>query len=870
MRWSLVLCLAALVVGPWLVSPSVDSADSDSGEPWAGLSEVHRAMLRARAATPADERENIAMCFAPGSDPVLVEAFEIGFFSQEFQLAGRWTSTASGGTGATGNPITLTYSFVPDGTSIPGGGGVPSGSSNLQAVLNGAFQSTAQWQSLYHQAFQRWSQLTGINYIHETNDDGAPLGSSPGVLGVRGDVRLAGMFIDGASSILAYNNFPNNGDMVLDTGDIGLFSNPANNYRVFRNVIAHEHGHGIGIAHVCPTSQTKLMEPFLSSAFDGPQQDDILAGQRLYGDPYENNDNLGQAHDLGSVPSGLTQVLNASADDNSDVDWYRFTTSGWNTATVTLRPVGTTYNQGAQTFSCGAGSPYNALAQNDLALEIRDVSGNLVASVNASPAGQNETLLVPLAPGTWHAVVTAGSANTIQRYELDVDLAPTTPPAFSIDFSYGAPTTVTAGATFDVGIRTTNLSGSADPTSGQLFASVDGGPFTATPLLHLGPDTFAGTLPAMSCGATVEWYVSLAPSGGGTTITAPFGAPQATNSTVAVTGATLTVFEDQFETPNAGWVVQDSAGLTAGTWERGIPVGGGTRGDPPTAYLGAGNCYLTENVAGNSDVDNGSTTLMSPVIDLSAYSEATVSFAFWYDNDFGNNPGQDTFDIQVTNNDGVSWFVLESYNASVNSWVTRSYSLGGFIALTSQMRVRFIASDPAGAGSVVEAGLDAFKVEVCVPGPPQPSLFGIAEAAGSHPVPLLSVNDSTGGSDRRVDVAAGSPMRMIVNQPSTNPSAAGFAVFGFFGVSGAGDPTVSAAGSTAFPLCFFNPTDPALFAFADTLGGALCTGAISASPAPWVFDLPTGVATPMEVTLQAVVEGGGGLTVSNAIIVRIQ
>jgi hypothetical protein len=248
-----------------------------------------------------------------------------------------------------------------------------------------------------------------------------------------------------------------------------------------------------------------------------------------------------------------------------------------------------------------------------------------------------------------------------------------------------------------------------------------------------------------------------------------------------------------------------------------------------------------------------------------------LSVAFWYDNDFGSNPGLDVFVIQVSNNGGLSWQILESYNASVDVWVTRSYALAQAIPLTAQMRVRFHASDPAGAGSVVEAGVDAFKVEVCVPGAPQPSLSAIAEAAGTYPVPLLSFNDSTGGSDRRVEAAIGTDLRMIVNQPATNPLPAGFAVFGRFGIAGPGDPTTAPGiGPVVFPLCVFDPGNPSLFVLADTLGGSLCSGSIPAPPAPWVFELPGGLAVPVTATLQGVIESGSGLAVTNALIVRIQ
>ena len=50
----------------------------------------------------------------------------------------RWAVTSSGATGASGTPITLTWSFAPDGTSIPG-----EGASDLIAYLDGLFNVVA-------------------------------------------------------------------------------------------------------------------------------------------------------------------------------------------------------------------------------------------------------------------------------------------------------------------------------------------------------------------------------------------------------------------------------------------------------------------------------------------------------------------------------------------------------------------------------------------------------------------------------------------------------------------------------------------------------------------------------------------------------
>jgi|GEM_PF-2015404 len=365
-----------------------------------------------------------------------------GFDAFTFNDSDRWHQTATDGqVYGQGNPTTLTWSIVPDGTSIYGYAGELATPSNLRSFLNGIYGSIANWLPVFQQVFDRWSAVTGVNYVNEPNDDGGAwtlTQVAKGQLGVRGDVRIAGHRIDGNGGILAYNFFPDWSDMVIDTGD-SAYTNTASNSLLLRNVLAHEAGHGLGIDHADPLNNTKLMEAYLNLNFDGPQFDDILAAHRGYGDKDEQaggNDTYAAATNLGPLSVGQTITIGADAldsvvaatevdfvslDDNSDSDFYSFTVSTASQAAVLLRPVGPSYLTGPQN---GATALFDARAQNDLSLALLDTNGTTVlASSNAAGLGGSELvagLNLPAA-GTYYVRVT-GTSNAAQFYQLDVSL----------------------------------------------------------------------------------------------------------------------------------------------------------------------------------------------------------------------------------------------------------------------------------------------------------------------------------------------------------------------------------------------------------------------------------------------------------------
>lgn len=302
-----------------------------------------------------------------------------------------------------------------------------------------------------------------------------------------------------------------------------------------------------------------------------------------------------------------------------------------------------------------------------------------------------------------------------------------------ISYPYGLPGVVEAGEPTDIIVSVDEHTDSYVPSTGTMHYRMNGGSFSLALFEPVGRGLYRATLPAAVCGDTPEFFFAASGSRYGT-VYSPRDA--ATNNYACVVGSTETVFADDFES-DLGWTVENDPGLTAGAWERGIPEGEGYRSDPPTDHDGSGHCFLTSNVYGDSDVDNGTTALVSPSIDLTGGDDAVVQFAFWYRNDQGDNPNNDNLFVYMSDDDGLSWTRVDSVGPRAPlpiAWHERTYRVGDHVSVTDGFKVKMAVGD-LGSGSVVEAGVDDFSVSYLSCDP-----TSVATAHALPDVPVLHPN----------------------------------------------------------------------------------------------------------------------------------
>jgi choice-of-anchor B domain-containing protein len=164
-----------------------------------------------------------------------------------------------------------------------------------------------------------------------------------------------------------------------------------------------------------------------------------------------------------------------------------------------------------------------------------------------------------------------------------------------------------------------------------------------------------------------------------------------------------------------GWTVTGDA--SDGVWERGVPYGTSYQGEEanPQNDLQS-DCSNAAYVTGNGngvavnedDVDDGTTTLTSPMFNLIGLVDPYIEYSRWFFNAGGFGQTDDTLKISITN--GTQVVPLEIVTDTANSeWVFTNVKVSDYITPAATMQLIVETADLQN-GHLVEAAIDGFRV----------------------------------------------------------------------------------------------------------------------------------------------------------------
>jgi hypothetical protein len=245
-------------------------------------------------------------------------------------------------------------------------------------------------------------------------------------------------------------------------------------------------------------------------------------------------------------------------------------------------------------------------------------------------------------------------------------------------------------------------------------------------LTAVGP-AFTGTIPAEPLGTVIEYYfvihdslnianayfpITCSPAllSNETTIPYQFGV-----------GVHPVIFND-FDTASVtAWGIGNNTGddATGGIWQRIFPHATAAiwpYGDHTTH---SGLCLMTgDGTVSNSEVAYGTTTVLTPVFDISGFTNPVVSYYRWFSNESGYwNFKNDPWIVKIRDASGNSWQTVENTYQCDDNWRRRIFRTSNFLPATAtQVQLKFFSSDSLlsnwygnGQGSTV-GGLDDFAI----------------------------------------------------------------------------------------------------------------------------------------------------------------
>jgi hypothetical protein len=222
----------------------------------------------------------------------------------------------------------------------------------------------------------------------------------------------------------------------------------------------------------------------------------------------------------------------------------------------------------------------------------------------------------------------------------------------------------------------------------------------------IGSNRYVGTFPDVPCTKSFTYTVRVDSTDG------PYPDPNGPYLAVSAAGMTVAV-NDACESQGSWLLSAAGDTATAGLWVNADPVATAAQPEDDRTPTGT-NCFVTGNGAvggavGAADLDGGIATLTTPTFDGTG-DETFVSYWRWFSNNQGSNPNEDTMPISISANGGATWTLLEDVSENAGAWVNKSFRIRDYVTPSANMKVRFVARDIGVGGSIVEAGIDDFRV----------------------------------------------------------------------------------------------------------------------------------------------------------------
>ncbi len=286
-----------------------------------------------------------------------------------------------GGTWVYGSRIT--YSFMPDGTSV---GGTPSA---LFQTMNAKFP-TATWEQAIEKAAAVWEAVAHIN-LAQVSDDG----SREAINGNQqddprfGDIRIGA--VDLGTGVLGETFLPPPYNGGTDAGDMFLNSNPIATWHInsaydLETVAIHEFGHALGLGESQIT--TACMYAYYNGTKQSLTSDDIAGIRSVWGAPqYDQFNSNGLSNGTFMISANLNSYIDSNGQVAiSSLDMTNGSQSEWFSVTVPSNTSGT-FVATVQSSNLSSLSPKVYVYTSSLSMIGSASSSSFGATVSVSLSG---------------------------------------------------------------------------------------------------------------------------------------------------------------------------------------------------------------------------------------------------------------------------------------------------------------------------------------------------------------------------------------------------------------------------------------------------------------------------------------------------